>query len=497
MEIKRNNSFEWIFLPLDNVTEICDANRKPINSKERQNRIAGKSINDLYPYYGATGQVGYIDDYLTDGEYILLGEDGAPFLDFTKDVAYLISGKSWVNNHAHILQSLSNNKFLMHYLNQFNFKDYVSGTTRLKLTQASMRNIPIPLPPLPEQRRIVARIEELFSDLDKGVESLKTARAQLAVYRQSVLKAAFEGRLTRDDVPEEGLPEGWEWVSIGSIVKKLDQGWSPKCEKAKRVFSNEWAVIKTTAIQHINFLSEENKKLPTHLMPRQQHEIQVNDVLITRAGPRVRVGVCCLVKSVDKRLLNCDKVYRIKVQETILPSFLVYALNSPRFLDIIEKCKSGGSDSGLNLTQNVFREIKIPLPPLPEQHAIVAEIESRLSVCEALEKTVTEGLERAETLRQSILKRAFEGRLLTEAELEACRAEPDWEPAEKLLERIRAEREAVEAEAKKRKSVGRKKVVSKKAVRKKSVAKKGTRAKTTDGKASAGKKPSGRKDKQK
>ncbi len=164
----------WIITYLDDVCQIFDNIRKPINSEERLARITGKNQNELYPYYGATGLIGYIDDFLIDGEFILLGEDAAPFLDYTKNVAYLIKGKAWVNNHAHILVASFNNKYLLHFLNHFNYKDFVSGTTRLKLTQASMRKIPVKLPPLPEQHRIVAKIEELFSSLDKGIESLKT-----------------------------------------------------------------------------------------------------------------------------------------------------------------------------------------------------------------------------------------------------------------------------------------------------------------------------------
>ena len=186
----------WAIVPFSEAVDICDTLRKPINSKERAARISGKSQSELYPYYGATGQVGFIDDYITDGEYVLLGEDGAPFLDAFADKAYIISGKTWVNNHAHVLKSKTNNKFLCFYLNSFNYKGYVSGTTRLKLTQAEMKRIPVPVPPLPEQQRIVNRIEEMFSQLDAGVDTLKKMKAQLAVYRQAVLKEAFEGHLT-------------------------------------------------------------------------------------------------------------------------------------------------------------------------------------------------------------------------------------------------------------------------------------------------------------
>ena len=143
----------WKYEPLSNAAEICDNLRKPVNSKERSARIEGKKASELFPYYGATGQVGFIDDYITDGEYVLLGEDGAPFLNPFASKAYIISGKTWVNNHAHILRSKTNNKFLCYYLNAFDYKGYVSGTTRYKLTQAEMKRIMVPVPPLEEQDR--------------------------------------------------------------------------------------------------------------------------------------------------------------------------------------------------------------------------------------------------------------------------------------------------------------------------------------------------------
>ncbi|NCQ58831.1 MAG: restriction endonuclease subunit S, partial [Flavobacteriales bacterium] len=186
----------WQIKKLGEVVSILDNLRKPINSTERLQRINGKNQKDLFPYYGATGQVGWIDSFLTDGEFILVGEDGAPFLDNFKNKAYKISGKTWVNNHAHILKEKENitlNNFILYYLNSIDYRQYVNGTTRLKLTKGSLTEIPFPLPPIGIQKAIVSKIEELFSELDKGLEDLKTAQQQLKTYRQSVLKWAFEG----------------------------------------------------------------------------------------------------------------------------------------------------------------------------------------------------------------------------------------------------------------------------------------------------------------
>jgi type I restriction enzyme S subunit len=227
----------WIGLTLEDVAEIHDNLREPVNSSERAKRPG------IYPYYGATGQVGWIDDFRQDGEYVLLGEDGAPFFEPTKEKAYLVSGRCWVNNHAHVLKGqggLCSNRYLLYALNQANYRGYANGTTRLKLTQSAMRQLPINLAPFAEQHRIVAKIEELFSELDKGIENLKTARAQLKVYRQALLKHAFEGKLT---VQWRANNQG-KLETADALLKRIQQ------ERAQRYQQQlaEWGKNKSPSI---------------------------------------------------------------------------------------------------------------------------------------------------------------------------------------------------------------------------------------------------------
>ena len=404
MSVEKNIPKHWEQKKLGEVCDVLDNLRKPINSSERQQRIAGKNQSVLFPYYGATGQVGWIDDFLTDGEFILIGEDGAPFLDIYKDKAYKIKGKTWVNNHAHILKGKEKiliNDFALFYLNSINYRAFVNGTTRLKLTKSSLVEIPFIVPPLPEQQAIVAKIEELLSDLENGKEQLQAAQQQLKVYRQSLLNLLVTGKNCK---------------TIEAIIDKLDQGWSPKCLNENSIDEKEWSVIKTSAVQHGHFVSFENKILPKDLKPRIQHELNIGDILITRAGPRVRVGVCCMVRKTRPRLINCDKVYRVKVNPKIIsPEYFELILNSPFYQREIEKMKSGISDSGLNLTQVKFLKIEIPIPSIKEQQLIVSELESKLTVCDKIEETISQSLQQAETLRQSILKKAFEGKLVKAA----------------------------------------------------------------------------------
>ncbi len=272
-----------------------------------------------------------------------------------------------------------------------------TGTTFKAITQATIKNLDVPVPPLPDQEHIVFRIEELFSQLDASVAELKTAKERLKVYRQAVLNSCLGDGTLR---------------SIGECIKSMGQGWSPKCERISIEDDDSWAVITTTAIQPMNFSFKENKKLPDSLEPRVKHELKVGDLLITRAGPRSRCGVCCMVKQTKKRLLNCDKVYCLKVNDLIvLPEYMEAVLNAPNFQREIAFCKTGGNDSGVNLTQSRFLSIEVPTPSLDIQKMILAKIDANLSVCDSIEKTVDTALQQAEALRQSILKKAFEGGL--------------------------------------------------------------------------------------
>ena len=409
----------WIDIPLETCVEILDEKRIPINSRARQQR------QGTIPYYGATGQVGWIDDYLFDEELVLLGEDGAPFLEAFKNKAYLISGKSWINNHAHVLKGISGlllNKFLCYYLNQINYHEYVNGTTRLKLNKTTLKTVPVILPPLNEQKRIVKKIDKMFLELNDVKSSLENLQIQLMRYRQSILNSVLSSDFFGDEKEYEQIP-------ISQVQESLNQGWSPKCENKSSQNNDEWTVMTTTAIQPMIFDGSQNKILPNNLKPRPKLELKENDLLITRAGPRSRVGITCLVKKTKNRLLLCDKAYRIKFDtNSIVPSFFEIVLNSPDLLMQIEEIKTGTSDSGLNLTMDKFSNLIIPFPSKPRQHKIVKLIKQRFNFIKNIEKIISSSLLDLDALHQSVLKQAFEGNLVPQ--------DPKDEPASKLLERI-------------------------------------------------------------
>lgn len=258
--------------------------------------------------------------------------------------------------------------------------------------------IKVSIPSIEEQQKIIDKIEELFSQIDEGTDILKQTKAKLDVYYQAVLNECIGDDHKR---------------TIQNCIKEMGQGWSPKCDRTPILNDDEWAVITTTAVQPGEFVYSENKKLPDSLQPREKHELEVGDVLITRAGPRARCGVCCMVKKTKKRLINCDKVYRIRVDENVIfPEYLEMVLNSPAFQKQIAFCKTGGSDSGVNLTQDRFLAIEIPVPSLDTQKEIMDEVSKRMSIYKCIETTIENISIQSDALRLSILKEAFEGRLL-------------------------------------------------------------------------------------
>ena len=420
----------WSLVKLGDVCEILDNKRSPINSNERDKRISGKPIESLFPYYGATGQVGYIDDYLLEGEFVLLGEDGAPFLEKHKPKAYIVNGKIWVNNHAHILLSKNHNKFLCYYLNFLDYHPFVTGTTRLKLNQSSMRQIPIINPPLPEQKKIVEKIEELFSGLDSGVASLKKAKAQIRLYRQSVLASAFSGRLHQDSSDykinrikeknksgkslnpanpqilvnhgSDNLPNGWKWVKV-SDVGDIVTGTTPS-KKVSEYYGNDFPLYKPTDL---------NAGINTR---KASDNISKLGATKARLLPEKSTMVTCIGATIGKTGLNKitgttnQQINSIIPNKNYIPECVYYFCISEFFQDQI---KTNASSTTLPiLNKSKFELLPFIQIPLTQQTQIVEEIEKRFSEADNLEKAIDDSLAKSETLRQSILKKAFEGQLV-------------------------------------------------------------------------------------
>ena len=324
----------------------------------------------------------------------------------------LTNGVGFGSSEFHVLRpsNLVDARYLYYFVSSQSFRNeaakHMTGAVGLRRVPASfIADAEIPLVGMPEQLQIVADIEKQFSRLDEAVANLQRVKANLKRYKAAILKAAVEGRLVET---ETAWIRSSKWIPIGTVVQSLDQGWSPQCENESRSNDQQWAVMKTTAVQPMQFFVDENKKLPSELTPREHLELAEGDLLITRAGPRNRVGVTCLVRSSAHRMMLCDKAYRLRAKlETVLPGYLEVVLNSPTLLTALDEMKSGISDSGLNLTQKRFSELCIPLPTLAEQAYIVSKVERHLSIISEVESVIALNLKCATVLRQKILHSSF------------------------------------------------------------------------------------------
>lgn len=308
------------------------------------------------------------------------------------------------------------NKYVYYYLKSAKklAENLASGTTFLELSGKKFGQIPIPLPPIPEQHRIVAKIEELFEGLDKGMESLKKAKEQIKVYRQAVLEAAFEGNLTNEKINEKELPKNWKLVLLEDIAAAIDPQPShrtpPKVESGiPYIGIGEFDKV-TGKINFQKARKVSKQVLNEHI---QRYQIEDSDFIIGKIGT---IGKPYKIPTKRFYTLSANIVLVKLNINKINPDYLFYLIKST----IIEKQFLKGS---LATTQAAFgikkvRKLELPLPNKEKQKQIVYEIEKRLSEANILENQIDLSLQQAEALRQSILKKAFEGKLVPQIEKE-------------------------------------------------------------------------------
>ena len=425
------DNWVWSYL-LSGFAECLDKYRKPVNATERAKRKGN------IPYYGATGQVGWIDDYLTNEELVLVGEDGAPFLDPFKKKSYMIFGKAWVNNHAHILRTLygtTGNHFLLHYLNSFDYNGYVSGTTRLKLTQKSLREIPLPLPPFEEQKRIVKKLSSILAKLKEAKEVVQEAKDSFENRRAAILNKAFSGELTRkwreensdkasfniefqktEKEPYE-LPQTWKWVKLKNIGT-LERGKSKhRPRNDPKLFWGKYPFIQTGDIARADIEIIEHSQTLSEFGLAQSKMFPKGTVCITIAANIADTAILtyasCFPDSVVGFTPNskfCLSKYLNYYMETIKSDLEEYA----------------PATAQKNINLKILREVLVPIQPLDEQDKIVRIIDRILKNEKEVQSLIN--LEnQIDLIEKSILSKAFRGGLNTN--------DSNDEPAIKLLEK--------------------------------------------------------------
>jgi len=273
------------------------------------------------------------------------------------------------------------------------------STNQVELNRAEIIELAIPVAPRAEQERIVAKIEELFSSLDKGIESLTSAQEQLKVYRQAVLKEAFEGKLTNKNVKDGELPEGWAMEKLIDHCEFITKGTTP----AKDKMTSNSGDIPYIKVYNLTFSGALDFAIEPTYISKQTHEHELarsitypGDVLMNIVGPPL--GKVSIVPNTYKEWNINQAIARFRCKSTLNNKMLSFYL----LYDGTQKnciAKSKATVGQVNLTLEICRDIEVPIMSLMEQCQIVNEIESRLSVCDKLEEGIARSLEQAEALR--------------------------------------------------------------------------------------------------
>lgn len=326
-------------------------------------------------------------------------------------------------------------KFLEFYMNT----PYISrlsakranGTGRMTLPLEETRRFPIPLPPINEQKRIVEKIEELFSELDKGIESLKTAREQLKTYRQSVLKHAFEGKLTENWRIKNNIPYIWRKLKIKELFE-IEDGDRGSNYPTKADFQDDGFCLFLNAknvtkrgfrFNETVFISEEKHK------SLRKGTLKRGDIVFTSRGTLGNIALYDDKINYKNVRINSGMFIIRGYSQFFTSDFLYYQLNSPIIRNQIEKLQSGTAQPQLPIKD--FNKFDLDIPSIDEQNEIVSILEDKFSSLDFVEAEIITQIEKSESLRQSILKSAFSGKLVAQ--------DPKDEPASVLLERIKAE----------------------------------------------------------
>jgi type I restriction enzyme, S subunit len=376
--------------PLGSVVEFLDSMRRPVK--------AGERAEGSYPYFGANGQQGTIDGFIFDEPLVLLAEDGGHFDQPDRGIAYTISGKTWVNNHAHVLRPRPglDLDYLCRVLKNRDVTPYITGSTRAKLTQAGASRITIPVPPLDEQRRI--------ADVLDRADALRAQRRRAIALLDDLAQSIFL------DMFGDPVRNHYRWgrTPLRDLVQRIESGNSPRCLD-RPVAGDEWGVLKLGAVTSCVYKAIQNKALPPGESPSREHEVRPGDLLLSRKNTRDLVGACALVLDTPPRLLMPDLIFRLALR-TGAPIDKVYLhrlLIQPTKRTVIRRLASGTASSMPNISKARLLDLPIEVPPLDLQRTF----SERIRAIESLKEVHEASLVELDALFEALQYRAFRGEL--------------------------------------------------------------------------------------
>ena len=384
---------------LTNIGELLinrDGERKPVSSA-----IRNKQKNKVYNYYGAAGIIDKVDGYLFNERLLLIGEDGANLLSRSKDNAFFADGKYWVNNHAHVLDAIDKNllDFVAIVINAMKLDDYITGSAQPKLSQDNLNKIPIALPPLYEQIRIVAKLKYWFSFVDCIEYNKGNLQDTIKQVKSKVLDLAIHGKLVPQAPMDESASEllkrinpKAEITSDNGHYQKLPEGWCECKLSDVCVFDNGYAFSSDNyydcgipLIRISNITNTGSIDLSSCVfiqdVPSNKFIVKSGDLLIAMSGATTgKMGVYLYE---EDALLN-QRVGNLKCTDAMLQQYRNYYMFAKS--DYILKIAYGGAQP--NISAKAILDIDVMLPPLNEQHRIVAKIEEIFAQLDAIETSL-------------------------------------------------------------------------------------------------------------
>ena len=384
----------WVWCRLGDLLINRDGERKPLSSSVRS-----KQIKKKYDYYGATGVIDKVDNYIFDEKLLLVGEDGANLLSKVKPNAFFAEGKYWVNNHAHILDATNKNllDYVIIVINTISLDNYITGTAQPKLSQENLNKIPIPLPPLAEQYRILQKVEQLLTIVDAIEQLQEQLKALIKQTKNQVLNYAIAGKLTHQDpndepaeellkrigkttatdTPYEKLPKGWAWCRLGDIGEII--GGGTPSTSIEEYWNGEISWITPADLSNYSdkYIAQGKRNITQLGLDNSSAKlIPKGSILFSTRAP---IGYVVIA---DRPLSTNQGFKSLSLSINMSEEFVYYFLLAEK--ERIKLLASGTTFQ--ELSASAFSKILIPLPPLAEQHRIVQQIETFFASFDQIEK---------------------------------------------------------------------------------------------------------------
>lgn len=468
----------WMKVSFGAVVLNANNARKPISLAKRA------EIQGEYPYYGATGKIDSLNDFTHVGEHVLIGEDGANLVSRTKNLAFIVDGEFWVNNHAHVVKATAEmpSKYISYYVNSLDLSSFVTGSAQPKLNKANLERIPMPIAPLAEQKVIADQLDQLLAQVERTQTRLNRTAEIIKRFRQSVLAAAVSGKLTEDwrgerscspvstlinychekisdkrslkfadkpfrpDEISKRIPETWEWVrlaKISEVVSGVAKGSKTQEETVSLPY------LRVANVQRGYLDLREIKLINIPVSKADTLKLESGDMLFNEGGDIDKLGRGWIWEGQIDDCIHQNHVFRARRYSCDISSkFISYYGNSEGKEYFL---REGTQSVNLaNINKTTLSLLPIPLPPAEEQTEIVHRVETLFAHADKLEQQLQTAQKHVDQLTQSILAKAFRGELTAQWRKDNPDLISGEHSAEALLAKIKAEREAAKPKKKTR-----------------------------------------------